>query len=126
MAAACTVLIVGTAVSVAISVLWYDNQNSAKRQTFVATTGDVSTALGTELRREADFVSTLRAVFTMEPRVGSSRFESWFDALQGRARLSGTLGTVVIRRSPAIGFAGSNSHATPTPVSGRSSKARLA
>jgi diguanylate cyclase (GGDEF)-like protein len=99
-AAACTVLTIGTAVSLAISVLWYHDRKDAGRQSFVATTGDVSTALGTELRRETDFVSTLRAVFTMEPSVGSSRFADWFDALHGRARLSGTLGTVVIRSIP--------------------------
>ena len=53
------------------------------------------------LRRDADFVSTLRATLTMQPQIGANGFSEWYAQLDGSQRQVGGLGTTVIMRVPA-------------------------
>jgi diguanylate cyclase (GGDEF)-like protein len=49
---------------------------------------------------DADFVGTLRAVLTMQPRMSDSRFQAWFGELEGKERLAGGVGATVVERVP--------------------------
>ena len=106
LAFACAVLAVGVAASLGSALLWRSSVRMHERETFDATASDVSATLGTMLRRDADFIATLRAALTMEPHMSASRFERWFGQLDGERRLVGGLGTVVVEAVPARELAG--------------------
>jgi hypothetical protein len=97
---AAAILAVGLTLSVGGAVLWRSSVRAHNKQTFAATAADVTTTLETLLLRDADFVSTVRGVLTMEPRMSATRFERWFNDLQGRRRQLGGLGTAVVERVP--------------------------
>ncbi|HXP38091.1 MAG TPA: EAL domain-containing protein [Solirubrobacteraceae bacterium] len=94
------VLLSGLAASTIGGFWWRTNVRDEHRHAFQATAADVTATLGTMLRRDADFVSTLRATLTMQPRIGASEFAQWYAQLDGRARQVGGLGTTVVVRVP--------------------------
>jgi diguanylate cyclase (GGDEF)-like protein len=91
----------GLAASIAGGTWWRTNVQNERRHAFQATAADVTATLGTMLRRDADFVSTLRATLTMQPRIGASEFSQWYAQLDGSQRQVGGLGTIVVMRVPA-------------------------
>ena len=93
-------MLLGLAASIAGGLWWCSNVRSEHRHAFQATAADVTATLGTMLRRDADFVSTLRATLTMQPRLGASEFSQWYAQLDGSGRQVGGLGTSVIVRVP--------------------------
>jgi diguanylate cyclase (GGDEF)-like protein len=107
LALAGALLAIGLLASVAAGLWWRASVREERRRTFEAAAADVTATLRTMLRRDADFVATLRSVATMEPGMGPTRFDDWFLTLQGPARQTGTLGTGVLRSLPrgdAVGF----------------------
>jgi CHASE domain len=98
---AATILALGLMISLAGGLLWRSSVRSQQKQAFQTTASDVTTTLETLLLRDGDFVSTVRAVLTMQPRMSTSRFEQWFVELQGKQRQAGGLGTAVVERIPA-------------------------
>src|ERR1019366_541330 len=96
--AAAVVLLVGVAVSLVGATLWRSSVQTHERQTFDATTADVTATLETQLRRDVDFDSTLRAVLTMQPHMSPSQFARWFGEMRGEQRLAGGLGATVVKR----------------------------
>ncbi len=99
--AAAVVLLVGVAVSLVGATLWRSSVQTHERQTFDATTADVTATLETQLRRDVDFASTLRAVLTMQPHMSPSQFARWFGEMRGEQRLAGGLGATVVEHVPA-------------------------
>ncbi len=93
---ACAVLAVGLAFSLAGAALWRASVRSHNSEQFQTTSTDVNETLETLLNRDADFVSTLRAVLAMQPHLNASRFNRWFNALEGRRHQVGGLGTTVV------------------------------
>ncbi|HEY5288262.1 MAG TPA: sensor domain-containing diguanylate cyclase, partial [Solirubrobacteraceae bacterium] len=98
---ACTILAVGLAASASGALLWRATVRSQARQNFQASSTDVSETLETLLNRDADLVTTLRGVLTMQPNMSATRFDEWFTELQGRQRQIGGLGTTVVEVVPA-------------------------
>ena len=98
---ASALLLVGLAVSVASGLLWRSSVRTHDRQTFDGSASGVTATLDTLLRRDADFVATLRATLTLQPHMSATRFDEWFDELQGQQRLVGSLGASVVERVPA-------------------------
>ncbi|MFI4984566.1 MAG: EAL domain-containing protein [Solirubrobacterales bacterium] len=98
---ASAILALGLTVSLAGALLWRSSVHTHDKQDFQATASDVTMTLEALLRRDADFISTVRAVLTMQPRMSTSRFEQWFAELQGKQRQVGGLGTAVVERVPA-------------------------
>ncbi|MGD0453407.1 MAG: EAL domain-containing protein [Solirubrobacteraceae bacterium] len=98
---ASAILLVGLAVSVASGLLWRSSVSTHDRQTFNGSASGVTATLDTLLRRDADFVATLRAVLTLQPHMSATRFAEWFAELQGQQRLVGSLGASVVERVPA-------------------------
>ncbi|MGO9320747.1 MAG: putative bifunctional diguanylate cyclase/phosphodiesterase [Solirubrobacteraceae bacterium] len=95
------ILVVGLAVSVASGLMWRSSVSTHDRQTFDGSASGVTATLDTLLRRDADFVATLRAVLTLQPHMSATRFDEWFAELQGQQRLVGSLGASVVERVPA-------------------------
>ncbi len=92
--------------SAAAGVLWRSSAARQERQTFRSTAASVSATLGTSLRRDADFVTTMRSLLTMQPALSPSQFNTWYETLQGRSRQVGGLGTAVVNRVPAAQLRG--------------------
>ncbi len=82
--------------SLAGAALWRSSVRSHNVQEFQTTATDVNETLETLLNRDADFVSTLRAVLAMQPHLGATRFDRWFSALDGKRHQVGGLGTTVV------------------------------
>ena len=95
-----TILLLGIFVSLAGGVWWRASVRKEDRRSFQATAADVTATLGTMLRREVDFVSSLGATMTMQPGISPTRFRQWFTELDGRRRQVGSIGTSVITRVP--------------------------
>jgi diguanylate cyclase (GGDEF)-like protein len=98
---ACAVLLAGLAISAAGALLWRSSERQHGRQTLQATASSVTDTLGTLLRRNEDFVATLRAVVTMQPHVTATGFNAWYATLQGRERQVGSVGSAVVASVPA-------------------------
>jgi diguanylate cyclase (GGDEF)-like protein len=105
MLAACAILVVGMTVSLAGGLLWRSSVSAHDRQSFQVASTDVNETLETQLDRDADFVTSLRAVLTMRPQLGASAFDEWFSQLQGRRRQVGGLGTTVVEAVPGARLA---------------------
>jgi diguanylate cyclase (GGDEF)-like protein len=102
---ACALLAVGLAGSLGGAVLWRSSVRTHARQSFQVSATDVNETLETLLLRDADFVTTLRAVLTLQPHMSATRFDEWFADLQGRQRQVGGLGTTVVESVPAAELA---------------------
>jgi diguanylate cyclase (GGDEF)-like protein len=98
---ACTVLLAGLALSAAGALLWRSSERQQERVALRTTASDVTDTLGTLLRRNADFVATLRSVLTMQPRLSPTGFNTWYTTLQGRERQVGSIGSAVVASVPA-------------------------
>lgn len=101
MLAACMILVLGLGISLAGALLWRTSVRSQARQSFQVGATDVSETVETLLRRDADVVTTLRGVLTMQPHMNATRFDEWFTELQSKQRQAGGLGTTVVESVPA-------------------------
>jgi diguanylate cyclase (GGDEF)-like protein len=94
------VLVAGLAASLA-GALWSASntraQNAQARQSLAA---GITATMGTLLRNQADFASTLRTVLTREPHLTPSQFRVWYAELAGADRQVGSLGTTVLAAVP--------------------------
>jgi diguanylate cyclase (GGDEF)-like protein len=94
--AAGSILVFGLAVSLAGALLWRASVRAHNLQEFQVNTTDVRETLEPLLRRKTDFVTSLRAVLTMEPHMSATRFDQWLTQLQGKQWQVGGLGTTVV------------------------------
>jgi hypothetical protein len=86
------------------ALLWRSEQRRQARGQFESTAANVTATLGTELRRDADFVTTIQALATMEPRLSNSAFNAWYESFQGRKREVGSIGTALVESVSAAGL----------------------
>jgi diguanylate cyclase (GGDEF)-like protein len=98
---ACAILVVGLATSLGSGLLWRSTVRAHDRQAFQIRSTDVNETLETLLRRDADFVATLRGVLTMQPHLRATRFDQWFAQLRGKQREVRGFGTTVVEAVPA-------------------------
>ncbi len=103
---ACTILVLGLAGSSAGALLWRASVRTHERESFRTSVANVSGTLETALRRDTDFVRSVRAVLEMEPNVSASRLDMWFDHLEDRAAQPAGFGATVTRAVPAAQLAG--------------------
>ncbi len=94
-------LLSGLAVSLGAGLLWRSSVRDHERASFRATFSDVTATLGTELRRNDDYIATIRALVEMQPHLTTTGLGEWYTALEGRARQSGDAATGVVSRVPA-------------------------
>jgi diguanylate cyclase (GGDEF)-like protein len=98
---AAAILLAGLAISLTSALLWRASVHGHEREAFRTSATDVNRGLETLLRRDADFVATLRGVLTMEPHTSATRFDRWFATLEGKQLEVGGLGTTVVEVVPA-------------------------
>jgi len=95
------ILVFGLTASLGGASLWRSSVRAHEKQTFQTTATDTSETLETQLRRDTDFVATLRTVLTMQPHLSAVGFNQWFTGLEGHQRQVGGLGTLVVKSVPA-------------------------
>ena len=98
---AIVVLVAGLVLSLAGALLWTASEDHSGRQAFNSTAANVTATLASQLRSDADFVSTLRATLTMEPGISPRRYAAWYQTLANPGRDVGGQGSVVVARVPA-------------------------
>ncbi|HEY8303289.1 MAG TPA: hypothetical protein VIG42_01755, partial [Solirubrobacteraceae bacterium] len=106
MLVACTMLVFGLVASVAGALLWGSSVRAHEKQAFQTTATDVNETLEMQLRRDTEFLATLRGVLTMQPSMGATAFSEWFAAIEGHKRQVGGLGNLVVRSVSAAQLAG--------------------
>src|SRR5271168_3541809 len=70
--ALCAIAVVGIGASVAGSLLWRSSVRAREKQTFETAAANVSGTLETSLRRDTDFVRSVRAVMSVRPNLSAS------------------------------------------------------
>jgi diguanylate cyclase (GGDEF)-like protein len=105
MLAAGAILALGIAASVAGALLWRASVHARERDTFETAASDISGRLEMELRRDTDFVRSIRAVLTLQPNLTASGFNEWFSQLEDRQAQPAGFGAVVVRSVPAARLA---------------------
>jgi diguanylate cyclase (GGDEF)-like protein len=98
------VLIGTVALAAAGGLLWRASQLRHEQFEVRTSEANVTATLGTLLRRETDFVTTITGLATMQPRVSDSEFNAWYRHFQGADRQPGALGTAIVRPVPRSGL----------------------
>ncbi len=83
--------------SLAAAGMWRSSVRQHERETFHATAQDVGEKVEILMRRDTDFVMTLRALLTMRPGLGQSEFGAWYRELEGPTKEAGSIGTALVR-----------------------------
>jgi diguanylate cyclase (GGDEF)-like protein len=99
--AVCAIVLVGVAASVTASLLWRSSVRARERQTFETSAANVSGTLETLLRRDTDFVKSVRAVLTLEPNLSASAFDRWLSLLETHQGQPAGFGALIVRSVPA-------------------------
>jgi EAL domain-containing protein (putative c-di-GMP-specific phosphodiesterase class I)/GGDEF domain-containing protein len=101
LAAACAIVVLGVAGSLAAALLWRASVRSRERQAFQTSAADISGTLKTQLRRDTDFVRSVRAVMTEQPNLSASGFQSWLALLEDEREQPAGYGALIVRSVPA-------------------------
>jgi diguanylate cyclase (GGDEF)-like protein len=102
---ACVIAVLGIALALVAAWAWRAGERNREQQSFKTSAIDVSESFEALAHRDSDFVSTLRAVMTMQPHLSATGFSRWFAALGGRAHGIAALGTLVVRPVPVRSLA---------------------
>ncbi len=92
---------VGLSLSVLAGLLWHASARKDERASFHEGVFDVAATLGSELRRDSDFIATVRALVEMQPNLNEAGFSRWYAALEGNQRQIGSLATGIVSLVPA-------------------------
>jgi diguanylate cyclase (GGDEF)-like protein len=103
--AVAAIVVVGLAASLTASSLWRSSVRARERQTFETSAAHVGGALGTMLRRDADFVKSLRAVLTLQPNLSAGGFDRWFALLEDDRGQPAGFGALIVESVPAAKLA---------------------
>ncbi|HTU79104.1 MAG TPA: sensor domain-containing diguanylate cyclase [Solirubrobacteraceae bacterium] len=103
--AVCAIVALGTAASLAASLMWRASVRAREKQTFETSAANVSGALGTSLRRDTDFVRSVRAVLSVQPNLSASGFDRWLSLLEDRQGEPAGYGALIVKSVPAAQLA---------------------
>ncbi|HTA33222.1 MAG TPA: bifunctional diguanylate cyclase/phosphodiesterase [Solirubrobacteraceae bacterium] len=101
LAAAIAIVVLGVAGSLAAALLWSASVHTRERQAFQTSAADVSGTLETQLRRDTDFVRSVRAVLALQPNLSASGFQKWLALLEEEREQPAGYGALVVRSIPA-------------------------
>ena len=110
------IVVVGATVSVLLAAEWQAGQLSANRTAFRSTSAALSSSLGSKLDANYTLTRTMRAIATMEPTAGDTRFMQWYQELQQGAPASPGVVAVLIEpvRAPQLEAFRRQAEADPT------------
>ncbi len=98
---ACAVIVIGLGASLTAALMWRASVNARNAQSFQTGAANVSGTLDTLIRRDTDFVRSVRAVMTLEPHLSASAFKRWATQLEDHQAQLGSLGALLVRSVPA-------------------------
>jgi diguanylate cyclase (GGDEF)-like protein len=76
------ILVLGVLASAFLASEWRSNVENANRKSFESTAADVSNTLDSKLDTTLEITRTMRAIATMEPQAGDTRFRQWYAELR--------------------------------------------
>jgi diguanylate cyclase (GGDEF)-like protein len=79
------IVVLGVVASAFLASEWRSNVLNANRKSFESTASDVSSTLDSKLGTNLEITRTMRAIATMEPNAGDSRFREWYSDLRLQA-----------------------------------------
>jgi diguanylate cyclase (GGDEF)-like protein len=98
------ILLLGLGASAFLAAEWRSNVTNANRKSFESTAADVSSTLDSNLDTNLEITRTMRAIATMEPQAGDTRFNQWYSQLRlGNPDSSGAVAEL-IQPVPASGL----------------------
>jgi diguanylate cyclase (GGDEF)-like protein len=96
------ILLLGLGASAFVASEWHASLQRANRRSFASTTADLSSALGAKLQANLELARTMRAIATLEPGAGETRYQQWYTQLeQGTAPLTRDVAATLIQPVPA-------------------------
>jgi diguanylate cyclase (GGDEF)-like protein len=94
-------LVLCVAGSVAAASAWRSTVREQDRREFAATATDVASSMASALRRDTDFLATLRATLETRPGMDNAQFARWLDRVGAMTRFPGGYGYVFAQNVPA-------------------------
>ncbi len=76
------IFLVGLVASAFLAAEWRSNVTNADRKSFQSAAADVSSTLDSKLDTNLEITRTMRAIATMEPAAGDTRFLQWYSQLR--------------------------------------------
>jgi diguanylate cyclase (GGDEF)-like protein len=95
------IVVIGVTGSIFLASAWRSSSLHANKKSFQSTAADLSNTLDAELDTKTQLTRTLRAIATMEPNAGDTRFRQWYQQLQHGAPASPDVTAVFIQTVPA-------------------------
>jgi len=95
------IVVLGVAASLSAALMWRSSVRARERDSFEASAANVSGTLGTLLRRDTDFVKSVRAVLTVQPNLGASGYDRWLSLLEDRQDEPAGYGALIVKTVPA-------------------------
>jgi diguanylate cyclase (GGDEF)-like protein len=99
------IIVLGGVGSAFLAAEWRANLVRTDRQAFKTAAADLSGTLDSKLDAGLEQTRTLRAIATLEPTAGDTRFSEWYDQLQRGARAAAGVASALIQIVPASGLA---------------------
>ncbi len=98
------VLALGLIGSALLAREWRSNVQSGNRESFETTATDLGNTLSSKLDTDLEITRTMRAIATMEPGAGDTRFLQWYSQLRIGVPASAGAIAELIQRVPASGL----------------------
>ena len=95
------IVLVGAAATGFLAVEWRSSAIEANRKSFNSTAADLSGALESRLASNIALTRAMRAIATMEPGAGETRFMQWYQQLQRGGRAPSDVVAALIQPVPA-------------------------
>jgi diguanylate cyclase (GGDEF)-like protein len=102
---AVAIVVLGVAGATALAAEWRASVVRANRTSFRSTAVDVTNALASKLEANVALTRTMRAIGTLEPSAGDTRFLEWYGQLRDGAAASPDVAVALIVPVPAAGVA---------------------
>jgi diguanylate cyclase (GGDEF)-like protein len=93
--------VVGLAASTVLAAEWRSNLARDNRKSFESTAADLNSTLRSKLDTTIGLTRTMRAIATMEPNAGDTRFLQWYQQLQREAPAARDVVAALIQPVPA-------------------------
>jgi diguanylate cyclase (GGDEF)-like protein len=95
------ILVLGLAMSAFLAADWRSSALEANKKSFASTASDLSSTLRSKLDTNIGLTRTMRALATMDPSAGETRFLQWYRQLQRGAPAPGGVVASFIQAVPA-------------------------
>ncbi len=114
--AVCTILALGVSGSIIAAMLWHSSVRARERQTFETSAANVSGTLETLLRRDTDFVRSVRAVLSVQPDLTANGYARWLSLLEDRRGEPAGYGALIVKAVPAAQLAAFHARRNADPA----------